>query len=85
MELPVGYAHIPTEQQDLTAQRDGLHVLGVGDDRISVDHDRHEPGPAGGAVALEDIAVLVHDGAAGVGGSVANALPAARESRTGTA
>jgi hypothetical protein len=28
-ELLVGYARVPTEQQDLTAQRDGLHGLGV--------------------------------------------------------
>jgi Resolvase, N terminal domain len=27
-----------TEQQDLTAQRDGLHALCVGDDRIYLDH-----------------------------------------------
>jgi DNA invertase Pin-like site-specific DNA recombinase len=48
-ELLVGYARVSTEQQDLTAQRDGLHVLGVGDDRIYVDHgltgtNRDRPG-----------------------------------------
>jgi hypothetical protein len=37
-ELLVGCARVSTEQQDLTAQRDGLHALGVGDDRIYVDH-----------------------------------------------
>jgi DNA invertase Pin-like site-specific DNA recombinase len=37
-ELLVGYACVSTEQQDLTAQRNGLHALGVGDDRIYVDH-----------------------------------------------
>ena len=36
--LLVGYARVSTEHQDLTAQRDGLHALGVGDDRIYVDH-----------------------------------------------
>ena len=36
--LLVGYARVSTEDQDLTAQRDGLHALGVGDDRIYVDH-----------------------------------------------
>ena len=36
-ELLVGYARVSTEQQDLTAQRNGLHALGVGDDRIYVD------------------------------------------------
>jgi DNA invertase Pin-like site-specific DNA recombinase len=34
----VVYARVSTEQQDLTAQRNGLHALGVGDDRIDVDH-----------------------------------------------
>jgi hypothetical protein len=37
-ELLVGYARASTEQQDLTSQRNGLHALGVGDDRIYVDH-----------------------------------------------
>jgi DNA invertase Pin-like site-specific DNA recombinase len=37
-ELLVGYAPVSTEQQDLTSQRNGLHALGVGDDRIYVDH-----------------------------------------------
>jgi DNA invertase Pin-like site-specific DNA recombinase len=36
-------------QQDLTSQRNGLHALGVGDDRIRVDHgltgtNRDRPG-----------------------------------------
>jgi DNA invertase Pin-like site-specific DNA recombinase len=48
-ELLVGYARVSTEQQDLTAQPDGLHALGVGDDRIYVDHgltgtNRDRPG-----------------------------------------
>jgi hypothetical protein len=48
-ELLVGNARVSTEQQDLTAQRDGLHALGVGDDRICVDHgltgtNRDRPG-----------------------------------------
>jgi DNA invertase Pin-like site-specific DNA recombinase len=48
-ELLVGYARVSTEQQDLTAQREGLHALGVGDDRIYVDHgltgtNRDRPG-----------------------------------------
>jgi Resolvase, N terminal domain len=37
-ELLVGYARVSTEQQDLTAQRNGLHAVGVSDDRIYVDH-----------------------------------------------
>jgi DNA invertase Pin-like site-specific DNA recombinase len=48
-ELLVGYARVSTEQQDLTSQRNGLHALGVGDDRIDVDHgltgtNRDRPG-----------------------------------------
>src|SRR5918993_1317863 len=48
-DLLVGYARVSTEQQDLTAQRNGLHALGVGDDRIYVDHgltgtNRERPG-----------------------------------------
>jgi hypothetical protein len=47
--LLVGYARVSTESQDLTAQRDALRVLGVGDDRIYVDHgltgtNRDRPG-----------------------------------------
>ena len=38
-ELLVGLTRVSTEQQDLTAQRNGLHALGIGDDRIYVDHD----------------------------------------------
>jgi DNA invertase Pin-like site-specific DNA recombinase len=48
-ELLVGYARVSTEQQDLTVQRNGLHALGVADDRIYVDHgltgtNRDRPG-----------------------------------------
>jgi len=45
-QLLVGYVRVSTEQQDLTAQRDALRGLGVGDDRIYVDHggsDRNQP------------------------------------------
>jgi hypothetical protein len=34
----VGYARVSTEQQDLTAQHNGLCALGVGDDSTYVDH-----------------------------------------------
>jgi hypothetical protein len=46
-ELLVGYARVSTEQQDLAAQRNGLGALGVGDDRIYVDHGLTgtNPGP----------------------------------------
>jgi Resolvase, N terminal domain len=48
-ELLVGYPRVSTEQRDVTAQRNGLHALGVGDDRIYVDHgltgtNRNRPG-----------------------------------------
>jgi hypothetical protein len=33
-----GYAPVSAEHQNLTSQRNGLHALGVGDDRIYVDH-----------------------------------------------
>jgi hypothetical protein len=49
-ELLVGYARLLTEQQDLTAQRTGLNALGVGEDRICVDHDRREPRPTRASV-----------------------------------
>ena len=47
--LLVGYARVSTEHQDLTAQRNSLVALGVGDDRIHVDHgltgtNRDRPG-----------------------------------------
>jgi DNA invertase Pin-like site-specific DNA recombinase len=48
-ELLVGCARVSTEQQDVTALRNGLHAFGVGDDRIYVDHgltgtNRDRPG-----------------------------------------
>ncbi len=47
--LLVGYAQSSTDQQDLTAQRDGLTRLGVATERIYVDHgltgtNRERPG-----------------------------------------
>jgi DNA invertase Pin-like site-specific DNA recombinase len=36
--LLVGYARCSTDNQDLTAQRDGLTALGVAAERIYVDH-----------------------------------------------
>ncbi len=38
--LLIGYARCSTDQQDLTAQRDGLTALGVADNRVYVDHGR---------------------------------------------
>jgi DNA invertase Pin-like site-specific DNA recombinase len=47
--LLVGYAKCSTDQQDLTAQRDGLAALGVASNRVYVDHgltgtNRERPG-----------------------------------------
>jgi DNA invertase Pin-like site-specific DNA recombinase len=47
--LLVGYARCSTDQQDVTAQCEGLARLGVGADRIYVDHgltgtNRDRPG-----------------------------------------
>ncbi len=47
--LRIGYARCSTDQQDLTAQREGLTALGVAPDRIYVDHgltgtNRERPG-----------------------------------------
>ena len=47
--LLVGYARCSTDQQDLTAQRDGLAALGVASNRVYVDHgltgtNRERPG-----------------------------------------
>jgi DNA invertase Pin-like site-specific DNA recombinase len=36
--LLIGYARVSTDEQDLTAQRDGLSRLGVEPERIYVDH-----------------------------------------------
>jgi hypothetical protein len=48
-QILVGYARVSTEHHDLTAQRNSLAALGVGDDRIYVDHgltgaNRERPG-----------------------------------------
>jgi DNA invertase Pin-like site-specific DNA recombinase len=49
--LKIGYARVSTDAQDLTAQRDALHALGVEPDRVYVDHgftgtSRDRPGLA---------------------------------------
>ncbi len=36
--LLIGYARCSTDQQDLTAQRNGLTALGVADNRVYADH-----------------------------------------------
>ena len=39
--LLIVYATCSTDQQDLTAQRDGLTALGVADNRVYVDYADH--------------------------------------------
>ncbi len=48
-ELLIGYARVSTDDQDLTAQHDALHALGVAEERVYVDHgltgtNRDRPG-----------------------------------------
>jgi hypothetical protein len=56
--LLIGYARVSTDQQDLTAQRDGLAALEVGEDRVYVDHgltgaNRDRPGLRQGLLRVE--------------------------------
>jgi DNA invertase Pin-like site-specific DNA recombinase len=60
----VGYARVSTNEQDLTAQRNGLTALGVPDDRIFVDHgltgrNRERPGLREALAAVRDGDTLV--------------------------
>ncbi len=62
--LFVGYARVSTDQQDLTAQRDGLAELGVSPDRVYVDHgltgtNRERPGLRGALAACREGDTLV--------------------------
>ena len=48
-ETLIGYARCSTDAQDLTAQRDRLHELGVAEERVYLDHgltgtNRKRPG-----------------------------------------
>ncbi len=59
--LLIGYVRCSTDQQDLTAQRDGLVGLGVPANRIYVDHgltgtNRERPGLREALAACRDSA-----------------------------
>ncbi|EMY33013.1 DNA-invertase [Arthrobacter crystallopoietes BAB-32] len=60
----MGYARVSTNQQDLTAQRNGLTALGVPEDRIYTDHgltgtNRARPGLREAIAAVRDGDTLV--------------------------
>src|SRR5436853_7175588 len=60
----IGYARVSTDTQDLTAQREGLAGLGVGTERIYVDHgltgtNRQRPGLREALAACRDGDTLV--------------------------
>ncbi len=62
--LLIGYARVSTDEQDLTAQRDGLASLGVATARIYVDHgltgtNRERPGLREAMAACRDGDTLV--------------------------
>ncbi|MGZ8760716.1 MAG: recombinase family protein [Aeromicrobium sp.] len=62
--LLIGYARCSTDQQDLTAQREGLAALGVTVDRVYVDHgltgtNRERPGLREALAACRDGDTLV--------------------------
>jgi DNA invertase Pin-like site-specific DNA recombinase len=64
LALLVGYARVSTDQQDLTAQRDGLTSLGVAAHRIYVDQgltgtNRERPGLREALVACREGDTLV--------------------------
>lgn len=74
-ELLGGYARVSTEQQDLTSQRDGLHALGVTDNRIAVQdvagigHRASDTG-AGEAVQLCERRITKQNVKLSLGGSI---------------
>jgi DNA invertase Pin-like site-specific DNA recombinase len=62
--LSIGYAHVSTEGQDLTAQRDALAGLGAAPERVYLDHgltgtNRDRPGLREALAACRDGDTLV--------------------------
>jgi predicted site-specific integrase-resolvase len=60
----IGYARCSTDRQDLTAQRQALHELGVSDDRVYLDHgmtgrNRKRPGLEQALAAVREGDTLV--------------------------
>ena len=86
--LLIGYARCSTDQQDLTAQRDGLTALGVADNRVYVDHgltgtNRERPGLREALAACREGDTLVVPSSTGLPGRCLTPEPSPTSSPSG--
>ncbi|MGI9084250.1 MAG: recombinase family protein [Aeromicrobium sp.] len=87
--LLIGYARCSTDQQDLTAQHDGLRALGVSPARIYVDHgltgtNRDRPGLREALAACREGDTLEYPaGTPSTAATPAMRSPSCRRRRTG--